>query len=69
MYSDVEGDIESVDGVMRITCIRVHYYLTIPEGTRDRAQRALDTHINKCPAAVSVKGSIDIKTEADIVEV
>ena len=69
MQSDIEGDIENVDGVMRITRIRVHYRLKIPSGTRDRAQRALDTHQVKCPAAMSVKGSIDIETSAEIEEI
>ncbi|MXY69164.1 MAG: OsmC family protein [Acidobacteriia bacterium] len=69
VQSDIEGDIENVDGVMRITRIRVHYRLKIPAGTRDRAQRALDTHQVKCPAAMSVKGSIDIETSADIEEI
>ncbi len=54
---------------MRITTIRVHYNIKIPAGTRDRAQRALDTHQAKCPAAVSVQDSIDIKISADIEEV
>ena len=47
----------------------MHYRLQIPAGTRDRAQRALDTHQSKCPAAVSVKDSIDIAITADIEEV
>lgn len=55
--------------MIRITRIRVHYDLKIPEGTRDRAQRALDTHQAKCPAAVSVKDSIAIEISADIEEV
>ena len=58
-----------MDGIIRITRIRVHYDLKIPEGTRDRAQRALDTHQAKCPAAVSVKDSIAIEISADIEEV
>lgn len=58
-----------MDGVIRITRIRVHYHLKIPEGTRDRAQRALDTHATKCPAAVSVQGAISIRISADIEEV
>jgi uncharacterized OsmC-like protein len=65
----VEGDIENVDGVIRITRIRVHYHLKIPAGTRDRAQRALDTHQSKCPAAVSVRDSIAIETSADVEEI
>ena len=68
MRSDVEGDIENVGGVIRITRIRVHYRLKIPAGTRARAQRALDTHQRKCPAAVSVRNSIDIEISADIEE-
>ncbi len=55
--------------MIRITRIRVHYRLKIPAGTRDRAQRALDTHQAKCPAAMSVKESIDIETSADIEEI
>ena len=65
----MEGYIENVDGVIRITRIHVHYRLRIPSGTRDRAQRALDTHQTKCPAAVSVQDSIDIATSAEIEEV
>ncbi len=44
------------------------YHLKIPEGMRDRAQRALDTHMLKCPAAMSVKDSIDIDLDAEIEE-
>ena len=58
-----------MDGVIRITRIRVHYHLKIPAGTRDRAQRALDTHQAKCPAAMSVKGTIGIETSAEIEEI
>jgi len=64
----VEGDIENVDGVIRITRIRVHYHLKIPAGSGDRAQRAIDTHQAKCPAAMSVKGSIEIDITAEIEE-
>ncbi len=53
---------------MRITRIRVRYHLKIPAGTRDRAQRALDTHPVKCPAAMSVRGAIDIAISAEIKE-
>ena len=58
-----------MDGVIRITRIRVHYHLKIPAGTRERAERALETHQEKCPAAMSVKGSIEVATSADIEEI
>ena len=44
------------------------YHLRIPEGTRERAQRALDTHKVKCPAAMSVEGAIDIELSSEIIE-
>ena len=64
----VEGDIAAVDRVLRITAIRVHYTLRIPSGTRDAADRALATHEQKCPAAVSVRGCIPIAITADVTE-
>ena len=53
---------------MRITRIRVKYHLKIPTGTRERAQRALDTHMRKCPAAMSVEGAIAISLDWEIEE-
>ena len=66
--ADVEGDIEAVDNVLRITRIRVRYRLRIPTGTRERAERAVATHASKCPAASSVRGCIDLDITADITE-
>ena len=64
----VEGDIEAVDNVLKITRIRVHYRLRIPAGTREKAERAVATHATKCPAANSVRGCIAIDITADITE-
>ncbi len=64
----VEGDIEAVDRVLRITRIRVHYDVKIPTGTREAAERAIATHEGKCPAATSVRGCIAIEITADISE-
>lgn len=68
LSSDVEGDIEDVDGLMKITRIRVHYRMKIPAGKKDEAQRALDVHVRGCPAAMSVKGCIAVEWTADVVE-
>ncbi len=54
--------------MLRITAIRVRYELKIPAGKREAAQRAVDTHEQKCPAATSVRGCIPITITADIVE-
>lgn len=68
IQSDVEGDIEAVDKVLRITRIRVRYRLRIPAGMREKAERAVATHAEKCPAANSVRGCIDLDIKADITE-
>jgi organic hydroperoxide reductase OsmC/OhrA len=59
---------ELVDGLVRLTQIRVHYHLTIPAGTRDAVDRALGRHQEKCPTAVSLAAAISITWSADITE-
>ena len=68
LQADVEGDIEAVDKVLRITRIRVRYRLRIPAADREKVDRALATHATKCPAATSVMGCIDLDITADITE-
>jgi hypothetical protein len=64
----VEGDIEAIEGVLRITRIRVFYRARIPSGTREKAERVLETHAAMCPAYQSVKGCIDVSWEAELDE-
>ena len=66
LVSDVEGDIEDVEGVLKITKIRLRYRFKIPPGSREKVERALETHAEKCPAYQSVKGCIDCSWEAVI---
>jgi organic hydroperoxide reductase OsmC/OhrA len=66
--AQVEGDVEAVDRVLRIARMRVHYTIRIPTGMREAAERAVATHEQKCPAAMSVRGCIPIAITADIVE-
>ena len=64
----VEGDIEAVDRVLRITRIRVRYALRVPTGKRELAERAIAKHVQACPAAASVQGCIALEIAADITE-
>ena len=64
----VEGDIETVDQVLRITRIRVRYALTIPRGMVEVAQRVVEKHPTSCPAANSVRGCIELDIQAEITE-
>lgn len=59
---------ELVNGLVRLTSIRVHYQLTIPPGTRDAVDRALSRHQEKCPTATSLAAAIAISWTADITE-
>ena len=64
----VEGDFEDVEGVLRITKIRVRYHVRVPSGKQDVVQRALDVYADSCPAYQSVKGCIDVSWDAEVTE-
>ena len=64
----VEGDIEDVDGVLRISRIRVDYRLKVPSGKSEEAQEVFAGYMKRCPAAMSVKGCIDITDSLEITE-
>ena len=68
LSSEVEGDIEDVGGIMQITRIRVRYRIRIPAGKKDEAERALAFHERGCPAAMSIKGCIQVEYAAEIEE-
>ena len=60
-WADVEGEIENVSGVLKITTIRVGYHLKVPEGKVPDAEDALSNYITICPAAQSVVGCIKLE--------
>ena len=68
LTAQVEGDIEDVDGVMKITRIRLHYRFRIPAGARDKVDRLLEAYAEKCPAYQSVKGGIECSWAAEVEE-
>jgi hypothetical protein len=68
LVAQVEGDIEDVDGVMKITKIRLRYRFQVPPGSREMVDRVLASYAEKCPAYQSVKGCIDCSWDAEIKE-
>ena len=56
----VSGDIEDVNGVLKITRSNVDYWLKLPKDKRQEAEEALNNYLNLCPGAQSVIGCIDI---------
>jgi uncharacterized OsmC-like protein len=64
--AQVEGDVAAVDGVLRITKIRLRYTFEAPKALLQKAQRALQVYSDLCPAYQSVKDGIDCSWDADI---
>ena len=47
--------------------IRVHYRVQVPQEKRAEAERAHAVHQRACPVARSIGGSIDIRTELELI--
>jgi uncharacterized OsmC-like protein len=64
-----EGTNEVVDRIILLTKIHVHYTIRLPEGAdQEKVDRALETHVAKCPTAQSIKDSVDVTWTVDFVE-
>jgi len=66
--ANVEGDIENVNNVLKITEIRVNYSLKVEKGKAEEVKGAFSAYLPSCPAAQSVIGCIRIKDEITIQE-
>lgn len=65
-----EGTNEIVDRIIVLTKIDVRYTIRLPEGAdREKVDRALASHVDKCPTARSIRDSVKIEWTADVVEV
>ena len=61
--AEVEGDIENVDGVLKMTTIRVTYHLKVTKEQVGAAREAFSSYLHLCPAVQSVIGCIVIKDQ------
>ncbi|MFC1867746.1 OsmC family protein [Thermodesulfobacteriota bacterium] len=61
--AQVKGDIEDIDGVLKITHIHVHYFLKVSNEQKKDAEDALISYLSRCPAAQSVIGCIKLSHE------
>jgi organic hydroperoxide reductase OsmC/OhrA len=62
-WAEVEGDIENVNNVLKITTIRVKFHLKCTDEQVADAKEAFANYINRCPAAQSVKDCIKLEDE------
>lgn len=69
LVAEVEGVNELIDGIPTLRAIRVHYRIRVPAAARERLDRALARHLDKCPTAVSLRGAVAVTWTADIDEV
>jgi organic hydroperoxide reductase OsmC/OhrA len=68
LVAEVEGVNELVDGLPVLRAIRLHYCIRVPAAARERLDRALARHLEKCPTATSLRGAIPVSWTADIEE-
>ncbi|HYM81325.1 MAG TPA: OsmC family protein [Candidatus Limnocylindria bacterium] len=66
--TEVEGINQVRDGLPVLTEIRVHYRLRIPPGTREKVDRALARHLERCPTAASLEGAVAVSWTAEVEE-
>ena len=66
--AEVEGDIEKVGSIIKITQIRVTYYLKVATEKVAEAKQAFASYLTECPAAQSVIGCIAIRDQLEIEE-
>ena len=67
--AEAEGINEIIDGLPVLEEIRIRYRLRIPQGSREKVERALERHQSKCPTAASLRGSVEISWQADLEEI
>ena len=66
--AEVIGDIEDVNGILKITKIEVNYTLKAPEDKKPEALAALETYLAQCPGAQSVVGCIELRHQLSFME-
>jgi organic hydroperoxide reductase OsmC/OhrA len=66
--AEVEGVNELVDGLPVLREVRIHYRLRVPNEARERVDRALARHQEKCPTAATLQGRVAVSWTAEIEE-
>jgi organic hydroperoxide reductase OsmC/OhrA len=68
LFSEVEGDIEKIEGRPMVTNVRVTYHVKVPKGKREEAERAIEIHERGCPVAQSLKRGVAVSWNGEITE-
>jgi len=68
LEAEVEGVSELVNGMPVLREVKVHYRIRVPSEARERLDRALARHLEKCPTAASLAGAVVVSWTATIEE-
>ena len=66
--AEVEGVNEMRGKLPVLTRVHIRYALRIPSGAREKVDRALATHQEKCPTAASLADAVEVTWDAEIEE-
>ena len=61
------GEVFDRDGVLVLERIEVRYRLSVPDQSREEAERVHGFHARACPVARSLEGGIDVRTKLELV--
>jgi uncharacterized OsmC-like protein len=68
IQAEVEGVNELVNGLPVLRQVRIHYRLRVPKDARERVDRALAKHQEKCPTAATLQECVAVSWTAEIEE-
>ena len=68
MISEAKGEIEKDGKVLVIRRIHVAYHLKLKPEHQETAQKVHGFHSDFCPVARSIKGSIEVSTELNMMD-
>ena len=58
-----------MEGVLKITKIRIRYQIKLSADGREKAERALAVYADKCPAYQTVRNCIEVSWTAQMEEI
>jgi len=68
LTADVNGEIETEDGVLVVKRIHVHMILAAPESARETIERVHGVYAMRCPLYRTLRGAIQLTSSYAIVE-
>ena len=68
LTADVRGRVGKRDGVLVLKAVDVQYRLVTEESQRETVEKVHGVHLDHCPVAQSIVGSVEISTSIELVE-